>query len=130
VGVILYDPQARVGGLLHFLLPDSRLNPEKAADQPAMFGDTGIAMLLDEVFKRGATRKYLTVKLAGGAKSFGEASFFDIADRNVLMAKRLLWKNNLVPRAEETGGEESRTVRLFMADGRVTIKNKKGEHEL
>jgi chemotaxis protein CheD len=130
LGVAAYDPQARVGGLLHFMLPDSRINPEKAQAQPAMFGDTGLALFLNEIFALGATRRTLLVKLAGASKVLKDGEFFDIGRRNLLMAKKLLWKNNLPVLAEETGGTASRTLRLRLEDGRTLVKDAGGEHEL
>ncbi len=130
LGVAAYDPQAGVGGLLHFMLPDSRINPEKAQAQPAMFADTGLASFLNELFALGATRKSLQVKLAGASKVLKDGEFFDIGRRNLLMAKKLLWKNNLAVLAEETGGDISRTLRIHMGNGRTLVKTVIGEHEL
>jgi chemotaxis protein CheD len=130
VGVTLYDPVVKVGGMLHFKLPESKLNPSLAAEKPATFGDSGLELLLDQVFKLGATRKNLQVKIAGGAKALAEGSFFDIGSRNVLMARRMLWRNDLLPKVEETGGTESRTLRLYMEDGRLTVKDSAGERDL
>jgi chemotaxis protein CheD len=130
LGVTAYDPRAEVGGLLHFMLPDSRINPEKARAQPAMFADTGLTVFLNELFALGATRKGVVLKLAGASKVLKDGEFFDIGRRNVLMAKKLLWKNSLGALAEETGGEVSRTLRLRMEDGRTLLKDVRGEHEL
>lgn len=130
LGVAAYDPRAGVGGLLHFMLPDSRINPEKAQAQPAMFADTGLTVFLDELFSLGATRKTLQVKLAGGAKVLKDGEFFDIGRRNLMMAKKLLWKNNLPILSEDTGGEASRTLRLRMGDGCILVKDGSGEREL
>jgi chemotaxis protein CheD len=130
VGVVLYDHGASVGGMLHFMLPDSRLNPGKAGNRPAMFGDRAVPLLLEEMFAKGARRKNLEVRLAGGASSFKEGSVFDIGARNVLMARKALWRNSLAALAEDVGGNESRTVRLYMDTGKVTVKNGKGEHEI
>ncbi len=130
LGVSAYDPKAQVGGLLHFMLPDSRINPAKAQEQPAMFADTGMAVFLNEMFTLGATRKNLSLKLAGASKVLKDGEFFDIGRRNLLMAKKLLWKNSLAVLAEETGGDVSRTVRLRMEDGKTTVKDAAGEHEL
>jgi len=130
LGVAAYDPQARVGGLLHFMLPDSRINPEKALVQPAMFADTGLTLFLNELFALGATRKRTILKLAGGSKVLKDGEFFDIGRRNLLMAKKLLWKNSIEIAAEQTGGEAGRTLRLRMEDGKTFVKDPTGEYEL
>jgi chemotaxis protein CheD len=112
------------------MLPDSRINPEKASAQPAMFGDTGLTQFLNELFALGATRKRLQVRLAGASKVLKDGEFFDIGRRNQLIAKKILWKNSLPVLAEETGGDLSRTLRLRMEDGKTLVKDPTGEHEL
>lgn len=129
LGLIAYDPKVRVGGMLHSMLPDSRINPEKARVQPAMFVDTGMTAFLGELFALGATRSGLRIKMAGGAKVLKEGEFFDIGRRNLLMAKKILWKNNLAILAEDTGGEVSRTLRLRLEDGKTSIRDHEGERE-
>ncbi|RLA93542.1 MAG: chemotaxis protein CheD, partial [Deltaproteobacteria bacterium] len=57
IGVTVYDPAAKVGGMLHFMLPESRINPERAIERPAIFADTGLPLLLKECEKLGADRK-------------------------------------------------------------------------
>ena len=66
VGLSLYDPVARVGGLIHCMLPLSRIDPQKAEANPCMFTDTGIPALLRLVLGMGAQRDRLIAKVAGG----------------------------------------------------------------
>jgi len=130
IGLTAWDPVAKVGGMLHFMLPDSNLNPEKAKEKPAMFGDTGLTLFLNELFNMGASKKNVVVKMAGGANVLSDGQFFDIGRRNVLMAKRLLWKNSIMIRGEDCEGTMSRTLTLDMTSGRVTIRNSGNEREL
>ena len=53
IGLAIYDPVAKVGGLLHFMLPESSLNPEKASEYPFMFADTGIPQLFHAAYRLG-----------------------------------------------------------------------------
>lgn len=129
LGLAAYDPKAKVGGILHCMLPDSRINPEKALVQPAMFVDAGLSAFLNDLFLLGATRRSLQLKMAGGAKVLQEGEFFDIGRRNLLMAKKILWKNNLPIVAEDTGGELSRTLRLRLEDGGTSLRDVSGERE-
>ncbi len=46
VGVLVHDPVAKVAGLLHLMLPDSTLNQARAQKQPAVFADTGVALIV------------------------------------------------------------------------------------
>jgi chemotaxis protein CheD len=130
LGVAAYDPRAGVGGLLHFKLPHSGLNQEMAQRQPAVFGDTGMTAFLGELLRKGASKPFLEVRLAGGAKSSRAGDLFNIGERNLLLARRFLWMNGLLVLREDTGGEEYRTVRLEMAAGKVTVKGPGGSYEL
>jgi len=128
LGVLAWDKQARVGGLLHYMLPASAVNPEKARENPAMFGDVGLPQFLQQLFRLGATKRGLVIKLAGGAE-ISRSDSFEIGKRNLLLARSLLWKNALVPAAEAVGGKIGRTVRLEIATGRARLKDPAGERE-
>jgi chemotaxis protein CheD len=126
LGVLAWDKQAKVGGLLHYMLPSSAVNPAKAQDNPAMFGDTGLQEFLQKLFQLGASRRHLVIKLAGGAE-ISRSDSFEIGKRNLLLARSLLWKNSLVPAAEAVGGKIGRTVRIDIATGRALLKEPGGE---
>jgi len=76
VGVVVYEPFRRVGGMLHFMLPDSEINLERAREKPGVFADTGIPLLLQSCRALGADLKKLQVKLVGGAELLGSSDFF------------------------------------------------------
>jgi chemotaxis protein CheD len=122
IGVAIYDPVARVGGLLHYMLPESNLDPQKALKKPFMFADTGIPVLFKEAYRYGAVKNRLIVKVAGGAQILDDSGFFNIGKRNYMAMRKLLWKNNILIKAEDVGGQVSRTVRLEMSNGDVWIK--------
>ena len=116
--------------LLHFMLPDSRLNPDRARLSPGAFCDTGLPLLLRELDALGARRDRLVVYLAGGASVLENRDFFDIGRKNALTAKRILWGLGLMVEDEEIGGERSRTLKLGLEQGRVTVRDSIGEREL
>jgi chemotaxis protein CheD len=128
IGVAIYDPVARVGGLLHYMLPESNLDPQKALKKPFMFADTGIPILFKEAYRYGAVKSRLIVKVAGGSQILDDSGFFNIGKRNYMAMRKLLWKNNILIKAEDVGGQVSRTVRLEMSTGEVWIKYS-GEEE-
>jgi chemotaxis protein CheD len=122
VAVCLWDPDARVGGMLHFLLPEAKLNPERAEKQPGAFADTGIPLLFQTAYKHGADKKRCRVKLLGGASIANAGSGgLDVGKRNAMAAKRLLWQNGVMVHGEALGGSESRTVSMTVADGRLQV---------
>jgi chemotaxis protein CheD len=122
IAIAIHDPVAGVGGLLHFMLPESAIDRNKAQNNPFMFADTGIPLLFRSSFERGADRKRLVVHLAGGAQMVDEAGVFNIGKRNYLAAKKLLWKNGIMIQGEAVGGTISRTVRLEVGSGRFIMR--------
>ena len=122
VGIAIYDPVAHVGGILHFMLPDSTVDPEKAAKNPWMFADTGIPKFFKEAYEYGAVKSRLVVKVAGGAQLLDPKGFFAIGKRNHMVLRKILWKNGLMIKAEHVGGTASRTLFLEIGEGKVWIQ--------
>lgn len=68
IAVAIYDPAARVAGMLHFMLPESGIDPGKARERPFMFADTGVPLLFRRAYELGADKKRMVVRVAGGAQ--------------------------------------------------------------
>jgi chemotaxis protein CheD len=131
VAVLFHDPVAQVGGMVHYMLPESSLSQDKSQARPSMFADTGIPNLLRATLAQGADKRRLIVTAAGGAEVLDDGSVFNIGKRNCLALRKALWKAGLVMRAEETGGTAARTVRLEVGTGRVWMHtNGQGEREI
>lgn len=126
IGVAIHDPKNGVGGILHYMLPLSTIDPEKAIRNSFMFGDTGIPSLFEEAYKLGARKDQLRVVIAGGAQVFEDRDFFDIGKRNTVIARKLFWKNNIMIAAENVGGHAPRTMYLEIGSG-VTYFTSRGE---
>lgn len=122
IAVAIHDPVAAVGGLLHFMLPESSLNPAKASQYPFMFADTGIPLLFHSAYGLGAEKRRLVVWAAGGAQVMDENGVFNIGKRNHLALRKILWKAGVMIHGEETGGTASRSVRLEVATGRFWVR--------
>ncbi len=130
IGVTVFDPVARVGGMLHFMLPQSSLSQEKAERSPCMFADAGVPLLFKNAYELGAKKERLIVCAAGGAEILADEGHFKIGSRNRTMLRKLFWKNKVRLASEDTGGTHSRTMTLRLADGSVTVKNKNEERKL
>ena len=130
VGIAIYDPSACVGGILHYMLPLSMVDPAKAEKNPYMFGDTGIPVFFQEAYKLGAKKEHLRVVMAGGAQVFEKQDFFDIGKRNAVIARKLFWKNNLMIAAENVGGHMPRTLFLELGSGKTWITSRGDRYEL
>lgn len=123
VAVILLDVKLAIAGLIHIALPDSTIDLEKARKTPGYFADTGLPLMIEEMKALGTVRANVRVKIAGGATVMDDKGVFDIGKRNLLAAKRILWKSSLGAIAEDTGGEISRTVSVRVCDGETTISS-------
>lgn len=131
VGICLYDPAARVGGMAHVVLPDS--GSGRGTDLPARFADTAVPRLVQAALAQGAVRSRLVTRIAGGAQvlKVGATARLDIGARNCEAVREGLRRLRIALVAADVGGHHGRTVQLFVADGRVLVSTVgRGEHEL
>jgi chemotaxis protein CheD len=122
IGVSMFDLVARVGGLVHCMLPSSTIDPEKARVKPEMFVDTGVGVLLGTLYEMGAEKKNLIVKVAGASKLMDTNGVFKIGERNYNILKKVLAKNGIEIAGEDIGGTVARTMFLHMSTGQTLLK--------
>lgn len=132
MGISVYDPQKKIGGLLHIMLSDS--TQSKSTENPAKFADTGIPLLIKEVVAAGAVKRRLVAKMAGGAQMFAFANATDVmkvGERNAVATKEILKKMGIPILAEDTGGTRGRTVSIDLNNGDYFVKTvDKGERKI
>lgn len=123
VGIALYDYAARIGGLLHFMLPDSTRMHNNG--NIAKFADTGLAELIRQMEAAGASKSRMIAKIAGGAKMFASVVKSDtllVGERNIEAARMNLQLQGIPLKAEDVGENFGRTVELNTLDGSYVIK--------
>lgn len=130
VGVAIHDPVAKIGGILHYMLPLSSLDQEKARKNPFMFGDSGIPAFFQEAYALGASKERLRVVIAGGARVIESVQTLDIGSRNVVIARKLFWKNSILIAAEDVEGNRPRTMFLEVGSGKTWFTTRGEVHEL
>lgn len=123
VAVVIRDPFSELTGMVHVALPEAAINLDKAKNLPGFFADTGIALLVDLLKKNGlkTVAPRLIIKIAGGSQVMDSSNNFNIGKRNVLAVKKILWKFGMAPKAEDTGGEISRTVSILCGTNDLII---------
>ena len=84
IGVCLHDSVSQIGGMLHYQLPDSGMDPERARQRPFMYADSGMKCLVEKLASMGAQRIRMRVRIAGGAAMDTGPKGFDIGRRNYL----------------------------------------------
>jgi chemotaxis protein CheD len=131
IAVMIHDPVAKVAGMLHYMLPESSLDAEKAGKRPYMFADTGIPLLFKSAYQLGAVKSRMVVMAAGGAQMLDPNGTFNIGQRNHTAMRKIFWKAGVIVHKEEIGGTSSRTVRIDVDSGRVQLKTAgEPEHEM
>jgi chemotaxis protein CheD len=132
VGVSLYDPEIKLGGLIHCQLPMSTSNPEQAKSKPSLYVDTGVVNLLQEMYNRGAIKSRLICKVAGAGSPLAiEQEQFRIGEKNLAVLKKVLWKNGILIKAEMIGGDTAKTMILDIGNGKTLLRvNAREEVEL
>ncbi len=122
VGVVAYDPVVKAAGILHLMLPESKLSAEKAASQPAMFADTGLPLLFNALFGLRADFKRIRLFIAGGASVINGADPFRIGDRNITAVKKFLISCPCTVTGHDIAGTINRTVHLDVNTGMVSLR--------
>jgi chemotaxis protein CheD len=122
VAVMLYDAEAKVGGMAHILLPSPAVS--RRDQKPGKFPQTAIPLLLQEMVGRGARVGRITARIAGGASMFTNlqpAGTIQMGERNLVAVRTALTHHSLPLVGSEVGGDFGRTVRLFVDDGRIEV---------
>jgi chemotaxis protein CheD len=122
IGVAVYDPKTRVGGMAHVVLP-APLDPN--APRTAKFATVAVPELLKRVVSLGADTRRLVCKLAGGAQVLNTGAMrdnFRIGERNYEAVTSALREAGIRVHASDCGGNGGRSFRLTVADGRTTVK--------
>lgn len=123
VGVVLYDAPKKLAGMVHVMLPDS--TRIKNNENIAKFADTGIDELIRIMLEKGANRKGLKAKIAGGAQMFAfkaNNDMLQVGTSNVEAVKKKLASLQIPILAEDTGLNYGRTIEFYPETGQLLIK--------
>ena len=124
VAIMLHDAQAGAGAMAHVLLPSTSL--ARDVSNPAKFPDTAVPVLLDQLRALGADPRRVTAKLAGGASMFAQLmtpGSVQMGERNIVATRKALRAASVPIAGEAVGGQAGRSVRFYVADGRVEIRS-------
>ncbi len=122
VAIALYDPQAKIGGMAHVLLPSAAMGRDQG--QPGRFAQTAVPTLLERLIARGARAPAITARLVGGASMFTSLAppgTIQMGDRNVVAAREALHRNGIRLVGEAVGGDFGRTAEFDVETGRIRV---------
>ena len=121
VAVCLWDREAFVGGMNHFLLPTGT-GPD-ADDQPTRFGVHAMDRLIGEMVKLGADPRRCVAKIFGGASVLAiSGTAANIPRANVQFVRTYLARENLRVAASSLGGTLPRQIRFCTDTGKVMVR--------
>jgi chemotaxis protein CheD len=124
VVLALWDPEAKVAGVAHSMLPTAAAQPG-GEEQPAKFCDTAVGALIHAMKAEGAVKERCVARLVGGANMFSftarDAGPMTLGERNVFAARETLRSWGLTLRAEECGGDKGRSLELDPEEGSLMV---------
>lgn len=125
LGIVLYDEQTGVAGLVHVMLPEG---DDETVTEPSKFVDTGIESLLEEMEEHGANRSTIVAKIAGGSDMLDLSEGTGrIGRRNAEKATEILHEYDISIEATDTGGDHGRSLELDTTTGSLTVSRADGE---
>ncbi|MFI3176449.1 MAG: chemotaxis protein CheD [Eubacteriales bacterium] len=123
VGIALRDPNKKIGGLAHIMLPDSTKIAENS--NVNKFADTGIDEVIRLMIAKGADRRKLVAKIAGGAQMFNfgnnSTNTIRVGERNIEATIAKLSQLRIPILAKDVGDSYGRTVTFYPEDGSFKI---------
>jgi chemotaxis protein CheD len=120
--VCLTNDRESLAAVLHFAQPDSAKQPGEAAQQPARFADTGLALLFEETERLGVAASRCKVRLVGAATVAGQTGSDKVAKRNLLAARSALWRRGVFLDGEDVGGTRARRATVTVENGKLIVE--------
>jgi chemotaxis protein CheD len=141
IGIALFDPVARVGGMAHIMLPTA--GSARPPHNRAKYADSAVSDLVARMERAGADRRRIVAKIAGGAQMFSAAGLHGAGEHPILSSGKSIGRRNaeavrnvlaeleIRVTGADIGGDYGRTLKLDTADGGVTVSSLKlGERSL
>ncbi|HZR04115.1 MAG TPA: chemoreceptor glutamine deamidase CheD [Burkholderiales bacterium] len=128
VSACIRDPGLRIGGLNHFMLPDTGSDPSALASSSARYGTNAMELLINQLIKLGARRSHLEVKVFGGGNVLNGLTVADVGARNAAFVLDYLQRESMSVLAKDLVGPYPRKIYFFPATGKVLVKKLKSTH--
>ncbi|HHM12946.1 MAG TPA: chemotaxis protein CheD [Planctomycetaceae bacterium] len=118
IGLVLYDPPSKIGAMAHIVLAEKQNRP----GPPGKFADTAVPHMLELLAARGAARRRLIAKVAGGSAMFSGTGPIQIGEANYRSVMRLLKDEKIRIAGEDIGGPKGRRITFDAETGRLVVE--------
>jgi len=121
VSACIWEPRLKIGGMNHFMLPDSGADAAPI-NKSLRYGTYAMEALLNDLLRRGARRESLEIKVFGGGNvvaGMTSGATVPVGDRNADFVRRYLLDEGLRIAAEDLGGPHPRRIHFFPRIGKV-----------
>jgi chemotaxis protein CheD len=122
VAACIRDPKLGIGGMNHFMLPDSGSGQESTASEPARYGSYAMEVLINQLVKMGARRDRLEAKVFGGANVIPGMTQTNVGKRNSDFVLNFLKTEGIPVLARDLEDVCPRKVAYFPKTGVVKVK--------
>jgi chemotaxis protein CheD len=124
VAACLWDSHRKIGGMNHFMLPDSPNDAHTLADKTKSmrYGLYAMEVLVNDLLIMGAKREHLQAKVFGGANITGALNTQHVGRRNAEFVIEFLYKDKIKVVASDLGGPHSRRVRFNTQSSAVRVE--------
>ena len=124
ISIALYDPELKLGGLNHFMLPTTNRTQEISIEEQGRYGDFAMELLLNDMFKKGAKKENLKAKVFGGGNVLDDGGFHKNRTglNNISFALEYLQTENIPIIANDTGGIFPRKIFYDPQTSKIYLK--------
>jgi chemotaxis protein CheD len=121
IAVCLFDPNRRIGGMNHFMLPQGRSDPDKG--EATRFGVHAMDCLIGAMMKAGAERRCLIAKAFGGAHVLGiNESATGVPQQNIAFVREFFGSEHIPVVSEDLGGYHPRELHFLTGTGQAFVR--------
>ncbi|MDP1646520.1 MAG: chemoreceptor glutamine deamidase CheD [Thiobacillus sp.] len=125
VAACIRDRVSGIGGMNHFMLPDSGGDAGSPASASMRYGAYAMEVLINQVLKAGARRENLEAKVFGGGNVLRGFTSINVGERNAQFVRDYLHAENIRIVAEDLNDVHPRKVYFFPQTGKVLVKKLK-----
>lgn len=128
VAACIRDPDFGIGGMNHFMLPESVHEPDNPLSSSARYGTYAMEVLINELIKLGARRNRLQAKVFGGGNVLRGFTATNVGERNAAFVLDYLKTENIPILARDLVDIYPRKVYFWPHDGRVMVRKLRSIH--